>query len=162
VSQSTNSKSVSKHLYSSASHLNSVEKSADGDYLISARHTDSVYKVSATNGSILWRLGGSKSSFVLDGFDFSAQHDARLQSENSSITTISLLDNAAASVRGYQTSSRSSALLIALHTSIHPMTVTLIQRWDRPDGRLSFRRGNVQILANSNVFVGRSASGYLS
>lgn len=140
--------------------MNSVDKDANGDYLISARHTDCVYKISGKDGSIIWRLGGTNSSFILDDFIFSGQHDARLVSVSSSITTISIFDNAADASRPTHTSEFSSAMIIELHTSESPMIAKLIKRYPRPDGRLSYRRGNAQILPNSNIVAGWSANGY--
>ncbi|KUI64765.1 hypothetical protein VM1G_00080 [Cytospora mali] len=64
-------------------HLNSVDKSPRGDYLISARHLDCIMLVSGVDGSITWRLGGGKmSNFTLNGdAHFARQHDARFISE---------------------------------------------------------------------------------
>lgn len=79
-------------------HLNSVDKSPAGDYLISARHLDSVMLVSGVDGHILWRVGGGKASnFTLGGdAHFARQHDARFVSGlgiGDGITTISLFNN---------------------------------------------------------------------
>lgn len=73
-------------------HINSVDRTPDGNYLVSARHLDTIYKVSgAADGAILWQLGGANSSFALvDGLRFARQHDARLLDA----TTVSLFDNA--------------------------------------------------------------------
>lgn len=59
------------------------------------------------------------------------------------------------------TADLSSAQLIRLdHTT---MKASLIQKWDRPDGQLSHLRGNMQILPDTNIFVGWSANdGYVS
>ena len=46
-------------------HINSVDKNADGDYIISARDACSVHKINGTDGSIIWRLDGKNSSFTL-------------------------------------------------------------------------------------------------
>ena len=53
-------------------HCNSIDKCPDGHYLLSARHADTIYKVSKDDGSILWRLGGVQSDFESD-FRFSRQ-----------------------------------------------------------------------------------------
>ncbi|KAF5370357.1 hypothetical protein D9758_006932 [Tetrapyrgos nigripes] len=73
-------------------HFNSAEKDAAGNYLISARHTHSVYYVDGSTSQIIWALGASTiqidpsrpsvpsshpSNFTGDGNDFSWQHDAR-------------------------------------------------------------------------------------
>lgn len=52
-------------------HINAVDKTSDGNYLISSRHTCTIFKVSSKDGSIIWRLGGKSSDFTLDGFNFS-------------------------------------------------------------------------------------------
>lgn len=101
-------------------HFNSVDKepSSGEYYLISARHLDTVFAVSALDGSILWRLGGANSSFQQttphgdgdsdgDSLHFARQHDARFVDAargggggggggdaNSSVVTVSLFNNA--------------------------------------------------------------------
>jgi hypothetical protein len=57
----------------------------DGNLLIDARDTWTVYKVNRTTGAIMWRLGGKNSSFAVQaapgqqldnaGEIFSRQHD---------------------------------------------------------------------------------------
>ena len=140
--------------------MNSVDKNTDGDYLISSRYTDCIYKISGKDGSVLWRLGGKHSSFLLDGFNFSKQHDARFIEQNDSTTIITFLDNAADDLN--TTSSYSSALLVALETSVTPMVARVVRRWIRPDGRLSRLRGNFQLLPNGNAFIGWSDNSYIS
>jgi hypothetical protein len=92
-------------------HINSVDKNRDGDYLVSARHTNSVYKISGVDKSIIWQMGSSSSTFSLVGFQTLGQHDARWisvrvfsvvsmrsrftepQQENITHTFLSLVDN---------------------------------------------------------------------
>jgi len=45
-------------------HLNSVEVMADGNLLLSFRHTSQVMKVDRTTGEVIWRLGGVNSDFT--------------------------------------------------------------------------------------------------
>lgn len=61
-------------------HLNSVEYTEDGDLLVSARHTSTVYKLDRDTGEIVWRFGGEQSDFTFDDPTEapSYQHDARL------------------------------------------------------------------------------------
>ncbi|KKY27491.1 hypothetical protein UCRPC4_g01086 [Phaeomoniella chlamydospora] len=146
-------------------HANSVDKNSDGDYIISSRHTSCIYKISGTDGSILWKLGGKDSHFDhIAGFNFLWQHDARFRFENTTTTIISLFNNAGTgdSIKGQATAPWSSALVVALETSITPMTARVLQRFDRPDHQRSIARGNVQILPNENVLVGWAADGYIS
>lgn len=141
--------------------MNSVDKDANGDYLVSGRDTHTVYKVSGRDGSIIWRLGGKLSDFHFDNFNFSSQHDARFIEENKTTTVITLFNNAA-NIPYKPTSAYSSALLIALDTSPSAMVASLLKQWDRPDHGLTYIRGNVQILPNENAFVCWSANAYLS
>jgi hypothetical protein len=140
--------------------MNSVDKDSSGDYLISARYTNCIYKISGNDGSVIWQLGGTNSSFVLDGFNFSRQHDARFIEYNATTEIISFLDNAADLVN--TTSTYSSALLVALDISVTPMVAKVIRRWIRPDRELSRLRGNFQLLPNGNAFIGWSSNSYIS
>jgi Arylsulfotransferase (ASST) len=60
-------------------HVNSVEPLKNGNLLISARNTWALYDLSVHTGTVIWRLGGKKSSFALGaGVQFAWQHDARM------------------------------------------------------------------------------------
>ena len=53
------------------SHMNSIQRMSDGDYLVSMRHLSSVFKIARearpgfAEGDIVWRLGGRLSDFDL-------------------------------------------------------------------------------------------------
>ena len=139
-------------------HGNSINKNEDGDYLLSSRFADCIYKISGKDGAILWRLGGVKSSFNLDGFNFSRQHDAQWLDSNGGNEVISFLDNA--SDLDTQTSSFSSALIVELDKTT--MTAHLRQRFERPDRKLSRLRGNFQHLPTGNFFATWSDNAVIS
>jgi len=40
-------------------HLNSVERLADGDYVVGARHFNAIERIDHTTGAVEWKLGGS-------------------------------------------------------------------------------------------------------
>ncbi|MGH9101569.1 MAG: arylsulfotransferase family protein, partial [Acidimicrobiales bacterium] len=48
-------------------HINSVSLAPDGDLLISARNTWTVYKVARPGGEVVWRLNGKRSDFEMGG-----------------------------------------------------------------------------------------------
>lgn len=134
------------------SHANSVDRNSNGDYLLSARHTDCIYKISGHDGSIIWRLGGLNSTFTLADFTFSRQHDARFvpsEDRHDGKELISFLNNAADS--HHNTSATSAAYLVEVDTN--GGTARLSKQWLRPDGKLGVYRGNVQFLDNGSVFV---------
>ena len=142
-------------------HLNSVNKNEDGDYLLSSRFLDTVFKVSGRSGAILYRRGGKRSSFDLQGFNFSRQHDARWLSHSRDEEILTLLDNAAGT-SDFATADISSAIVVRLDKRADPMKAYLMDRVWKPDGSLSKLRGNYQILPSGNRFVGWSDNCYMS
>ncbi|KAK5089183.1 hypothetical protein LTR05_003407 [Lithohypha guttulata] len=138
-------------------HINSVDKNEDGDYLISARHVSTLYKISGTDGSIIWRCGGKLSDYeLLNGLNWSYQHDARWLSSNDSMDVISFFDNASNGFNG--SADHSSGYIIQLDHEAG--TVDLLHAYPAPlDLPISASQGNLQILnetdwTNSNAFVG--------
>jgi len=141
------------------SHMNSVDKFANGDYLISCRHTDSIYRIDGTNGDIKWRMGGNPrqrySDYKLEGFVFSRQHDARILEENyeNGTFTMSFLDNAAGNDPRVIPPTDGHSTAYVVHVDEKRKTVTRLGEYPEPDGKLSNAKGNVQILPNGNIFV---------
>lgn len=144
-------------------HINSVDENVDGNYLISARHTNAIYCLNGTTGSVLWHLGGVDSSFTLlpQGTNFSSQHDARWLTHNETHTTLSLFDNAS---NGFnRTASHSRGMIFSLfHDPAVPgsdWTATLLSTFTAPrDLPLSDSQGNMQLLQpqqweTSNTFI---------
>jgi hypothetical protein len=153
-------------------HINSVDKNADGDYIISARDACSVHKINGTDGSIVWRLDGKNSSFALDdSVTFCFQHHARFHPElkgpddGDDIEIISLYDNSAHGSedgRGKEvrTASTSSGKIIKLNTTA--WTAELVQGFYPPDNLLSKSQGSTQLLPNGNVIVNWGSEGALT
>ena len=148
------------------SHINAVDKTPDGDYLVSGRHTEALYRISGTNGSIIWELGGKHSSFK-QNFNFSYQHDVRWRAENSTSLTISIFDNGWDGFNG--TADFSEGKVIAINNAT--MSATLVQAYGNPHpygradpsgGLLSASQGNMQILPNGNVFLGWGSNAFVS
>ncbi|KIX98770.1 uncharacterized protein Z520_05231 [Fonsecaea multimorphosa CBS 102226] len=77
-------------------HVNSVDKTDTGDYIISARYMHAIVCISSKTGDILWQLGGKNNNFedVNGATDFAWQHHVTWQGNN----TISLFDNHANNV----------------------------------------------------------------
>ncbi|KAF4125991.1 hypothetical protein GMORB2_1237 [Geosmithia morbida] len=75
-------------------HINSVDKFADGSYLISSRFYSSFFKI-ATDGSVEWTLqGDSGADFELgNDISFRYQHDARIRRETDDGVEISFFNN---------------------------------------------------------------------
>jgi hypothetical protein len=115
------------------------------------RHTSTIYKVSHVDGSIVWRLGGLQSDFVLPvEAQFSRQHNARYIEQNTTHTIISLFDNSIGWL-DHPTQNHSRGLVVALHN--HKKTVVLLQHADHPNNTYSESRGSNQLLLNGNLFL---------
>lgn len=136
-------------------HLNAADKFTDGDYLLSSRHTDTLYKISHRDKSIVWRLGGVKSDFeFLGNARFSRQHHARFHSQNDTHTIISVFDNAKGDGKKERPSGPNSrGLILSLRTDTKPMTAEIVAAFDHPSGQYTSARGSVQILPSQNTFI---------
>jgi hypothetical protein len=131
-------------------HINSIDKSKDGHYLISSRHTDCIYLVSKTEGSIIWRLNGDNSSFELSNFTFRRQHHARFLTESTTQTTLSLYDNDNDGFTAKGSESRGLTVSIDHESGIARKVVEL----QDPGGHVTPSMGNVEIQPGGNFLVG--------
>ncbi|KAJ7597924.1 ASST-domain-containing protein [Mycena floridula] len=154
-------------------HMNSVEKDALGNYLMSSRHTHTIYYIDGRSGKILWRLGGKNSTFTGDSTNFSWQHHARwvgevkstaadIKTANLRTRTLSLFDDEAAS-DSLEDSNQSRGLVIQLDFT--KKVATIVQQYINPGGEilLATSQGSNQLLQDSsfvdstNVLVGYGA-----
>jgi hypothetical protein len=136
-------------------HVNSIELGADGDYLVSARNTWTIYKIDRETGKIRWRLGGKKSDFAMGpGTRFAWQHDARHHDASGSL--ISLFDDGAAP----KVQPQSKALVLALDHK--RMLAGLHRAYAHQPPVLAHALGSTQLLPNGNVLVGWGTAPYVS
>src|SRR5262249_41204120 len=135
-------------------HVNSAEIDSDGNVLISARHTSTIYKLDCRKRRIVWRLGGKKSDFTFGpGARFAWQHHARRRPDG----TLTLFDNAAPSPRkGVQ--SRGLRLKVDARTR----RATLVRAYRHRPPLLSPSQGNAQFLADGHVLVGWGQNPYFT
>jgi hypothetical protein len=76
-------------------HLNSVALDSKGGLVLSARHTDSLYRIERPSGKVTWKLGGTKRPESLEvtgdplSPPFGKQHDVRVLPDG----TITVYDN---------------------------------------------------------------------
>jgi hypothetical protein len=134
-------------------HVNSIAIAPDGDLIVSARNTSTIYKIARPSGAVVWRLGGKRSSFEMGpGATFWFQHHARPQGENA----LSIFDDGASPAKEAQ----SRAILLSLDTSA--MRATLTRSYVHPARLLAANQGSMQVLANGRVFVGWGNLPYFS
>ena len=138
-------------------HVNSVERSSDGHLLVSCRHLDAVIKINSTNGSVIWRLGGSASkntTFTIANdavgtfSGFSHQHSAFETPRG----TIMLFDNG--NLKPAPRVSRAVEYQLDLST----YTATKIWEHNAPSSIYSTAMGSVEELVNGNVLVNYGAT----
>ena len=152
-------------------HVNAVDKDENGDYLVSSRHCDTLYKIAGTKshnpGEIIWRLGGQHNNFTNQGnFNFSRQHMGRFQGTSGSTTIISLFDNGADGGASRDTVTSSSGMIVSLDTDRY--TATLLEQYAHPattspgESGISVSQGSFQLLPNGNRFLGWGADAALS
>lgn len=124
-------------------HINSVDLDGDGNLLVSARSTHTIYKIDRS-GAIVWRLGGKHSDFSMAaGSNFAWQHDARRQADG----TLTVFDNGA--TPAVEKLSRG----LILDVDEQAMSATLVRQYTHPK-ILTGSQGSMQLLANGNVFIG--------
>lgn len=146
-------------------HINSVDKDKDGNYLVSARDACAVHKINGTDGSIIWRLNGKRSSFKLTKESkFCFQHHARFLDQHDDVEIISLYDNSAHGTEHgggseVHTAPWSSGKILKLNTT--SWTAELVQGFYPPEGTelLSKSQGSTQILPNGNALVNWGSEG---
>ncbi|HEY3962445.1 MAG TPA: arylsulfotransferase family protein, partial [Gaiellaceae bacterium] len=129
-------------------HLNSIAVDLDGNLLVSARHTSTVYKLDRKTGDIIWRLGGLKSDFTMGpGATFNFQHDARSHADGS----LTLFDNGATDLATGDVEPHSRPLRLHLDTTAK--TATLVHDYQSATPRLAIATGNLQQLPDDGVVV---------
>jgi len=127
-------------------HVNSVSLAADGNLVISGRHTWTVYEVDRYTGRINWRLGGKQSDFRLGpGVRFAWQHDP----VSTGLDTLRIFDNES-NGRPVSPSSR----IITVRLDHRTRTATLVRSIEFPGGLSVPSQGNSERLSNGDLFVG--------
>jgi hypothetical protein len=134
-------------------HVNSIDVAPDGDLLVCARNTWSVYKIRRSSGTVVWRLNGKRSDFAMgQEAHFYWQHDARA----SGPSAISLFDDGASPSEEKE----SRGMVLGLDTA--SMKATLQHEYTHPAGLLAPNQGSMQVLPGGGAFVGWGAEPYFS
>ncbi|KAL4939481.1 ASST-domain-containing protein [Aspergillus oleicola] len=161
-------------------HINSIEKTQAGNYLISIRHTHSIHLIDGRTGAVIWTLGGARNNFkelppaaapacnssiVQPLLTMSWQHHARFV-PGTNETQLTFFDNhAKVTTHGECTTNCSRGLHIAINTTTTPPTAQILQQFTHPVNLQSQSQGSVQPLLDSesnlhsefdlgNIFIG--------
>jgi hypothetical protein len=136
-------------------HVNSISVAPDGNLLVSARNTWTVYKVERPSGRILWRLGGKKSDFAVSpAARFAWQHHATPHPGS----RLAIFDNE----RGTTTvGNQSRGLMLSVDESRRAVTLDHEYLHGNPPVQ-SLALGSVQVLPDGHVFVGWGDGPYVT
>ena len=139
-------------------HINSLQRVDDGtgDYIVSARHADAVFRVRRSDGEVPWILGGRdvpnqdmapRLNIVGDPLGGPLRmHDARLVGN-----LLTMYDNRTADPGGHP--SRAVAYRIDTTGTPDQWSATLVWQISHPTGATSGQIGSVQVTPDGSVLV---------
>lgn len=141
-------------------HINSLEKTREGNFLVSGRRANVLTLISGIDGSRIWTLGGKQNQFFdLSGggaTNFAFQHTARFLNED--MTELTLFDNADLNKErpSPMCADRCSR---GLHLRLNfddpsNYTAEIVHEYYHPMGIAAWAMGGFQKLPNGNVLVG--------
>jgi len=144
-----------------AYHINAVDLTGKGTFLVSMRNTWGAYLVEIDSGRIAWILGGKHSSFKFaSGAAFQWQHDAALTDGS----TVTVFDDHCCQLTGGGTSvpATGPSRGLVLKLDQNRRTATLAAQYSGGGKFESEYMGDTQPLANGNAFVGWGSEPYFS
>jgi EmrB/QacA subfamily drug resistance transporter len=144
-----------------AYHVNSIDLTGEGDFLVSMRNTWAAYLVDIDTGKIEWTLGGRHSSFKFGrGAAFQWQHDVALGPNS----TATLFDDHCCQLTGGGTSvpptGPSRGVVLKLDQGTH--VATLEAQYGDREGFKSEYMGDIEPLANGTTFIGWGSAPYFT
>jgi hypothetical protein len=129
-------------------HLNSIDPEPSGNLLVSGRSTWAAYQLQQGTGQILWRLGGTESSFNMGpGSETAWQHDARMLPDGS----VTFFDDGSNPRIHYQ----SRGVRVALDLAHHRATLARVDT--HPSALLADSQGDNQTLPDEDSVIGWGA-----
>ncbi|VDC07941.1 unnamed protein product [Peniophora sp. CBMAI 1063] len=141
-----------------AYHMNSIDKSADGNYLISVRHLHQLLLIDKDDKSIIWKLGGKNSNFTIgEGAQFEWQHHARFNPEDNSF--ISLFDDAGT---GWEVDEPVAHGLYISYDTTNWTVTTEQQFFPEPHQRFSTSQGSMQRFSDGSAVVGYGSNPWIT
>ncbi|KAK2604621.1 hypothetical protein N8I77_007534 [Diaporthe amygdali] len=138
-------------------HINSMQKTKEGNFLVSGRRIKSLVYINGKDGSVIWQLGGKNNQFTdLSGgnaTNFGFQHTARFL--NDEMTEITLFDNHDLNPGNPSPGCPEGTCSRGLHLRIdtEKMTAEVVHEYYHPMDIASWAMGGIQKLDNGNVLV---------
>ena len=135
-------------------HINSVDKDAQGNFLIASNHLNSLLYVEGETKETLWVLGGRGTTLQDlsngEASMFLSPQDARLSDDGTEVTAFD---------GGNSWSNKGGPRGVKLRVNPAEMTVKFVAEYRLPDRELTGSHGSMQVLPNGNVFMGYGSSG---
>lgn len=140
-------------------HMNSVDLTSDNNYLLSVRHFDQVVLIAGLDntyglepGEVIWRLGGTSSSFTVDDdLHWVRQHHASMVRNGPEESDVLFFDNAWASGK-IKSEKMSQAKMVRINN--RTMEAKLLHRYPHPGNSYALAEGGAEAMpANGNVVV---------
>lgn len=137
-------------------HVNDIAEDNDGNLLLSCRHLDEVLKINRLTGTVIWRMGGSKSkgnqfTFINDNIDgftgFSHQHSAHWLPGGNLI----LFDNG-------ELRNEKFSRAVEYRVDQQAMTAERVWQYRHVPDIFAASQGSVQVLPNNSVLIGWGSS----
>ncbi len=151
-----------------AYHINAIQLTGSGTFLVSLRNTWSAYLVNRSTSAIEWTLSGNPklSSFALPtNAQFQWQHDVELHSGN----VVSVFDDACCAITGVNSQGQATfgprsgptrGLVLKLDLTNH--TGSFVSQYTRGNNFNAAFLGNLQLLSNGNVALGWGSQPFFS
>ena len=145
-----------------AYHVNAINLTGDGSFIVSMRNTWAAYKVNIASAKIEWSLGGKHSSYRFGKrAEFEWQHDAVVYPGSSLVT---VFDDHCCQITGGGTyvppTAASRGIILKLDDRTH--TASLAAEYDHGADFDSQYMGSLQPLPNGNEVVGWGSTPYFS
>jgi Arylsulfotransferase (ASST) len=144
-----------------AYHVNSIQLTEAGKFVVSMRNTWAVYQVQTASGAIDWTLGGKRSSFRFARHAaFEWQHDAALEDGG----VLTMFDDHCCQITGggtYVTPTGNSRAL-QLKLDFATRTATLYRQFSHGSHFDADYMGSTQPLPGGGVFVGWGSQPFFS
>lgn len=126
-------------------HGNAVEEDSDGNFLVSFRALDAIYKIDRVSGEVIWILGGRSNQFDFVNDDgFSGQHDVRVL-DNGNVT---LFDN------GNQKPEPRLSRAVEYDLNFTEMTATRVWQYIDPHETYASATGSFRVNPDHHRIIG--------
>ncbi|KAK9423286.1 putative ASST-domain-containing protein [Seiridium unicorne] len=134
-------------------HMNSVQKTNEGNYLISSLALHMISYIDGHTGSVIWSLGGAGNNFtepLNDGATILYSHHARFR--DAALTELSLFDNTVLTLDVTCMTNCSKGRVVRIDQE--KLTVAITEQYFHPQSIQAGPEGSFDLTSNGNVLVG--------